>query len=34
LVGDEHTALDVGDQRPYGYAHYFVTRSALTLLEE
>jgi hypothetical protein len=34
LVGDEHTALDVGDQRPHGYALYFVTRRAVKLLEE
>jgi hypothetical protein len=34
LVGDEHTALDVGDRHPHGYALYFFTRSALTLLEE
>ena len=33
LVGDEHTAFDVGDQHPHGYALYFFTRKALTLLE-
>ena len=34
LVGDEHTAFDVGDQHPHGYALYFFTRRALQLLEE
>jgi hypothetical protein len=33
LVGDEHTAFDVGDQHPHGYALYFFTRRAPTLLE-
>ena len=33
LVGDEHTAFDVGDQHPHGYALYFFTRRALKLLE-
>jgi hypothetical protein len=33
LVGDEHTAFDVGDQHPHGYALYFFTRRAQTLLE-
>ncbi len=34
LVGDEHTAFDVGDEHPHGYALYFFTRRALKLLEE
>jgi hypothetical protein len=25
LLGDEHTAFDVGDQHPHGYASYFFT---------
>ena len=33
LVGDEHTAFDVGDQHPHGYASYFFTRRAVKLLE-
>jgi hypothetical protein len=33
LLGDEHTAFDVGDQNPHGYASYVFTRRALTLLE-
>ena len=33
LVGDEHTAFDVGNQQPHGYALYFFTRRALKLLE-
>ncbi len=33
LLGDEHTAFDVGDQHPHGYALYFFTRRALKLLE-
>ena len=33
LLGDEHTAFDVGDQHPHGYASYHFTRQALTLLE-
>ena len=33
LVGDEHTAFDVGDQHPHGYASYHFTRKALALLE-
>jgi hypothetical protein len=34
LVGDEHTAFDdEGDQHAHGYASYFFTRRALTLLE-
>jgi hypothetical protein len=34
LLGDEHTAFDVGDQHPHGYASYFFTRRAVKLLEE
>jgi hypothetical protein len=34
LLGDEHTAFDVGDQNPHGYASYFFTRRAVKLLEE
>jgi hypothetical protein len=33
LLGDEHTAFDVGDQHPHGYATYFFTRRAVKLLE-
>ena len=33
LLGDEHTAFDVGDQHPHGYALYFFTRRAVKLLE-
>jgi hypothetical protein len=34
LLGDEHTAFgDEGDQHAQGYASYFFTRRALTLLE-
>ena len=33
LVGDEHTAFDVGEEHPHGYALYFFTRRALKLLE-
>jgi hypothetical protein len=35
LLGDAHIAFgdDVGDQHPHGYASYFFTRRALTLLE-
>ena len=33
LLGDEHTAFDVGDQHPHGYAFYFFTRRAFVLLE-
>jgi hypothetical protein len=33
LVGDEHTAFDIGDQHPHGYASYHFTRRALALLE-
>ncbi len=33
LLGDEHTAFDVGDEHPHGYALYFFTRRALKLLE-
>ncbi|MEJ7843561.1 MAG: hypothetical protein WKF95_17490 [Rubrobacter sp.] len=34
LLGDEHTAFDVGDQHPHGYALYFFTRRAVKLVEE
>jgi hypothetical protein len=34
LLGDEHTAFDVGDPHPHGYASYFFTRRAVKLLEE
>jgi hypothetical protein len=33
LVGDEHTAFDVGEELPHGYALYFFTQRALQLLE-
>ena len=35
LLGDAHMAFgdDVGDQHPHGYASYFFTRRALTLLD-
>jgi hypothetical protein len=35
LLGEAHLAFgdDVGDQHPHGYASYFFTRRALTLLE-
>ena len=33
LLGDEHTAFDVGDQHPNGYAFYIFTRRAVKLLE-
>ena len=33
LVGDEHTAFDVGEGHPHGYALYFFTRRAVQLLE-
>ena len=35
LLGDAHMTFgdDVGDQHPHGYASYFFTRRALTLLE-
>jgi hypothetical protein len=33
LLGDKHTAFDVGDQHPHGYASYFFTRRAVKLLE-
>ncbi len=33
LVGDDHTAFDVGAEHPHGYALYFFTRRALQLLE-
>jgi hypothetical protein len=34
LLADEHTAFDVGDQHPHGYASYHFTRRAVKLLEE
>jgi len=34
LLADEHTAFDVGDQHPRGYASYFFSRRAVKLLEE
>ena len=34
LVGDEHTALDVGDRYPYGYALYLFTPRIVKLPEE
>jgi hypothetical protein len=33
LLGDEHTAFDVGDQHPHGYASYFFSRRAVKLQE-
>ncbi len=33
LLGDQHTAFDVGDQHPHGYASYIFTRRAVKLLE-
>jgi len=35
LLGDAHTVFgdDVGDQHPQGFAFYYFTRRALTLLE-
>ena len=35
LLGEAHMAFDddVGDQHPHGYAFYFFTKRALTLLE-
>jgi hypothetical protein len=33
LLGDEHTAFNVGDQHPHGYSSYFFTRRAVKLLE-
>ncbi len=34
LLADEHTAFDVDDQHPHGYASYFFTKRAVKLLEE
>jgi hypothetical protein len=34
LLGDEHTAFDVGEEHPHGYALYFFTRRAVKLLQE
>ena len=33
LVGDEHTAFDVGEEHPHAYALYCFTRRAVKLLE-
>ena len=33
LLGDAHTAFDVGEEHPHGYALYFFTRRAVQLLE-
>ena len=33
LLGDEHTATEVGAKQPHGYALYFFTRRAVKLLE-
>jgi hypothetical protein len=33
LVGDEHTATEAGAEQHHGYALYFFTSRALTLLE-
>ena len=33
LLGDDHTAFDVGEEHPHGYALYFFTRRAVQLLE-
>jgi hypothetical protein len=33
LVGDDHTAFDVGEEHPHGYALYFFTQRAVQLLE-
>jgi len=33
LAGDDHTAFDVEEEHPHGYALYFFTRRALQLLE-
>ena len=33
LVGNEHTAFDVGEEHPHGYALYFFTQRAVQLLE-
>jgi hypothetical protein len=33
LAGDDHTAFDVGEEHPHGYALYFFTRRAVKLLE-
>ena len=34
LLGDEHTAFDVGEEHPHGYALYFFTQRAMKVLEE
>jgi 2-methylcitrate dehydratase PrpD len=33
LLGDKHTAFDVGEEHPHGYALYIFTQRALQLLE-
>jgi hypothetical protein len=33
LAGDEHTAFDVGEEHPHGYALYFFTRRGVKMLE-
>ena len=33
LLGDEHTAFDVGEEHPHSYALYLFTRRAVKLLE-
>ncbi len=33
LLGDEHTAFDISDPHPHGYASYIFTRRAVKLLE-
>jgi hypothetical protein len=33
LLGDEHTAFDVGEEHPHGYALYFLTWRAVKVLE-
>ena len=33
LLGDEHTAAEVGANQHHGYASYFFTRRAVKLLE-
>jgi hypothetical protein len=33
LLGDEHTATEAGAEQHHGYALYFFTRRAMTLME-
>ena len=33
LLGDDHTAFEVGEEHPHGHALYFFTRRAVKLLE-